>query len=69
LPVQLDNSAQIKAWAVRDTRSQTVRVALINHEASTSGTVAVQLPPGMREAVVTRLASTDPLRLAGQTFD
>lgn len=69
LPVQLDSSAQIKAWAVRDARSQTVRVALINHEASTSGTVAVQLPPGMREAVVTRLASTDPLRLAGQTFD
>lgn len=69
LPVQLDNSAQIKAWAVRDARSQTLRVALINHEASTSGTVAVQLPPGLREAVVTRLDSADPLRLAGQTFD
>lgn len=69
LPVQLEGGAQIKAWAVRDTRSQNVRIALINHEASTSGTVAVQLPPGLREAVVTRLASADPLRLAGQTFD
>src|SRR5699024_3374415 len=69
LPVQLESSAQIKAWAVRDARSQTVRIALINHEASSSGTVAVQLPPGLRQAVVTRLASADPLRLAGQTFD
>lgn len=69
LPVQLESGAQIKAWAVRDARSQTVRIALINQEASTSGTVAVQLPPGLRAAVVTRLASTDPLRLAGQTFD
>ena len=69
LPLQLESSAQIKAWAVRDARSQTVRVAVINQEASTSGTVAVQLPEGLRQAVVTRLGSSEPLRLAGQTFD
>jgi hypothetical protein len=42
---------------------------VINHEASMSGTVALQLPHGLRQAVVTRLTSSAPLRLAGQTFD
>lgn len=69
LPMQVDSSARIKAWAVRDARNQSVRVAVINHEASTSGTVALQLPDGLRQAVVTRLTSSEPLRLAGQTFD
>jgi len=69
LPMQLESSAQIKAWAVRDARNQSVRVAVINHEASMSGTVALQLPHGLRQAVVTRLTSSAPLRLAGQTFD
>lgn len=69
LSTQLESDARIKAWAVRDTRSQTVRVAVINQEASTSGTVVVQLPQGLRQAVVTRLTTSDPLRLAGQTFD
>lgn len=69
LPMQVESSARIKAWAVRDARNQSVRVAVINHEASTSGTVALQLPDGLRQAVVTRLTSSEPLRLAGQTFD
>lgn len=69
LPTQLESSARIQAWAVRDTRNQTVRVAVINQEPGTSGTVAVQLPAGLRQAVVTRLTTSDPLRLAGQTFD
>ncbi|WP_159911569.1 glycosyl hydrolase family 79 C-terminal domain-containing protein [Pantoea sp. 18069] len=69
LQTQLESGARIKAWAVRDARNQTVRVAVINQEPSTQGTVAVQLPAGLRQAVVTRLTTSDPLRLAGQTFD
>ena len=69
LPTQLESETHIKAWAVRDARSQTVRVALINQDADTSGTVSVQLPQGLRQAVVTRLTTSEPLRLAGQTFD
>lgn len=69
LPTQLESATRIKAWAVRDARSQTVRVAVINPDADTAGTVALQLPQGLRQAVVTRLTTADPLRLAGQTFD
>jgi len=69
LAPQLESNAQIKAWALRDTRNQTLRVAVLNREADKHGTVAVQLPAGVREAVVTRLTSSEPLRLAGQTFD
>lgn len=69
LAPQLESNAQIKVYAVRDARNQTLRVALINREADKHGTVAVQIPAELREAVVTRLTSTDPLRLAGQTFD
>lgn len=74
LPTQLETDAQIKAWAVRDPQSQAVRVAVINKEPTTHGTVALQLPAGFRQAVVTRLTapssrSADQVRLAGQTFD
>lgn len=69
LPTQFESDTHLKAWAVRDARSQTVRVAVINQEANTSGTVSVQLPAGLRQAVVTRLTTSDSLRLAGQTFD
>lgn len=69
LATQLESNAHIKAWALRDTRNQTLRVAVLNRETDQHGTVAVQLPVGVREAVVTRLTMANPLRLAGQTFD
>lgn len=69
LAPQLESNAQIKVYAVRDARNQSLRVALINREPEKHGTVAVQLPAELREAVVTRLGNSEPLRLAGQTFD
>ncbi|MCD2510972.1 glycosyl hydrolase family 79 C-terminal domain-containing protein [Comamonas endophytica] len=69
LATQLETSVRLRAWAVRDERNQSVRVALIHRDPGESGTVDVQLPAGMRQAVVTRLTTAAPLRLAGQTFD
>lgn len=69
LATQLETSVRLRVWAVRDERNQSVRVAVIHRDPGQSGTVNVQLPAGMRQAVVTRLTTTAPLRLAGQTFD
>ena len=69
LATQLEASERIRVWAVRDARNESVRVAVIHRDAGPHGTVSVQLPAGMRQAVVTRLTTSEPLRLAGQTFD
>ena len=69
LATQLESEARIRVWAVRDAHNQSVRVAVIHRDPGQSGTVSVQLPAGLRQAVVTRLVPSDPLRLAGQTFD
>ena len=69
LAPQVESNAQIKVYALRDARNQTLRIALINREPDRNGTVAVQIPQELREAVVTRLGNSEPLRLAGQTFD
>lgn len=69
LATQLESSARIRVWAVRDARNGSVRVALIHRDPGQHGTITVQLPAGLRQAVVTRLTTSDPLRLAGQTFD
>lgn len=69
LATQFETSERIRVWAVRDARNQSVRVAVIHRDPGPSGTLSVQLPAGLRQAVVTRLATSEPLRLAGQTFD
>lgn len=69
LATQLESNARIRVWAVRDARNGSVRVAVIHREPGQHGTISVQLPDGLRQAVVTRLTTSNPPRLAGQTFD
>jgi len=72
LPVTLDTHANLTAWATIDT-SGTPRLAIINKDESSTGTVYVTLS-GYSQAQVYRLTapnyqSTSGVTFAGQTFD
>ena len=72
LPVTISTSANLKAWALRDTTGK-IRLVLINKSATSSGTVQVPLP-GFRTASIFRLTAPDlaskhGVTFAGQTLD
>jgi hypothetical protein len=73
LPVPLNTSANLKAWATLDPTNGDVSVVIINKDQSASGSVQLTVP-GYRLGVVTRLLapsfrSTSGITLGGQTFD
>jgi hypothetical protein len=72
LPVTLDTKANLKAWATVDAAG-TPRLALINKDESSAGTVDITLS-GYSHAQIYRLTapayqSTSGVTFAGQTFD
>jgi hypothetical protein len=72
LPVNLVTSSNLSAWAAVDS-SGTTRLAIINKDETSTGTVAVN-EAGYSKATVLRLqapsySSTSGVTLAGQTFD
>jgi hypothetical protein len=72
LPVTLNTTANIKAWAVID-QSSTIHVILINKDKSFSGNISISLP-GYGDAQVVRLVapsyeSVNGVSIGGQTFD
>jgi hypothetical protein len=73
LPVTLNTSANLKAWATLDPTNGDVNIAIINKDQSASGSVQLTVP-GYKRGLVKRLlapsfSSITGITIAGQTFD
>jgi len=73
LPVVLNTSANLKAWATLDPTNGEVNIAIINKDKSASGSVQLTVP-GYKRGLVKRLlapsfTATSGITIGGQTFD
>jgi hypothetical protein len=73
LPVTLNTSANLKAWATLDPTNGNVNIAIINKDITASGSVQLTVP-GYKRGLVKRLlapsfSATTGITIAGQTFD
>jgi hypothetical protein len=73
LPVTLNTSANLKAWATLDPTNGEVNIAIINKDKSASGSVQLTVP-GYKRGLVKRLlapsfSATTGITIGGQTFD
>jgi hypothetical protein len=73
LPVTLNTSANLKAWATLDPINGDANIAIINKDQSASGSVQLTVP-GYKRGLVKRLlapsfSSITGITIAGQTFD
>ena len=73
LPVMLDTSANLKAWATLDPTNGDVNIAIINKDKTASGSVQLTVP-GYKRGLVKRLlapsfSSITGITIGGQTFD
>ena len=73
LPVALNTSANLKAWATLDPTNGGVNIAIINKDQSASGSVQLTVP-GYKRGLVTRLlapsfSAKTGITIGGQTFD
>jgi Glycosyl hydrolase family 79 C-terminal beta domain len=73
LPVTLNTSANLKAWATLDPTNGDVNIAIINKDKTASGSVQLTVP-GYKRGLVKRLlapsfSSITGITIGGQTFD
>jgi hypothetical protein len=73
LPVTLNTSANLKAWATLDPTNGDVNIAIINKDITASGSVQLTVP-GYKRGLVKRLlapsfSATTGITIGGQTFD
>jgi len=73
LPVTLNTTANLKAWATLDPTNGEVNIAIINKDKSASGSVQLTVP-GYKRGLVKRLlapsfSATTGITISGQTFD
>jgi Glycosyl hydrolase family 79 C-terminal beta domain len=73
LPVTLNTSANLKAWATLDPTNGDVNIAIINKDTTASGSVQLTVP-GYKRGLVKRLlapsfSATSGITIGGQTFD
>jgi hypothetical protein len=73
LPVNLKTSANQKAWATLDPKTDNVYVAIINKDVSATGTVTIKVP-GYGSGTVLRMKAPsfkaqNGITIGGQTFD
>jgi Glycosyl hydrolase family 79 C-terminal beta domain len=73
LPVALNTSANLKAWATLDPTNGDVNIAIINKDKTASGSVQLTVP-GYKRGLVKRLlapsfSSITGITIGGQTFD
>jgi len=73
LPVTLNTSANLKAWATLDPTNGDVNIAIINKDMTASGSVQLTVP-GYKRGLIKRLlapsfSATTGITIGGQTFD
>jgi hypothetical protein len=73
LPVTLNTSANLKAWATLDPTNGDVHIAIINKDTTASGSVQLTVP-GYKRGLVKRLlapsfSAITGITIGGQTFD
>ena len=73
LPVTLNTSANLKAWATLDPTNGDVNIAIINKDTTASGSVQLTVP-GYKRGLVKRLlapsfSAITGITIGGQTFD
>ena len=73
LPVTLNTTANLKAWATLDPTNGDVNIAIINKDQSASGSVQLTVP-GYKRGLVKRLlapsfSAKTGITIGGQTFD
>ena len=73
LPVTLNTSANLKAWATLDPTNGDVNIAIINKDTTASGSIQLTVP-GYKRGLVKRLlapsfSATTGITIGGQTFD
>jgi hypothetical protein len=73
LPVTLNTSANLKAWATLDPTNGDVNIAIINKDTTASGSIQLTVP-GYKRGLVKRLlapsfSAITGITIGGQTFD
>ena len=73
LPVTLNTSANLKAWATLDPTNGDVNIAIINKDTTASGSIQLTVP-GYKRGLVSRLlapsfSAITGITIGGQTFD